>query len=55
VSEHLPECEIVAMAEAIPDDPPEDRAGRLRRCAPDCPVLAAAVQRGRELAARYGW
>ena len=57
MAEHLPECRIVTMAEALPDyDVPEDiRDKQIRQCHDDCPVLKLAVEHGRELAAQYGW
>lgn len=58
---HLPECTEWSLAERYPDDRPIDVSPeawaeiRFVKCADGCPILAADIARGHELAERFGW
>jgi hypothetical protein len=59
---HLPECESKTLAEIYSDiDKPGFMSDvswyeiQISDCALGCPIQKKAIERGRELAEKYGW
>lgn len=62
MSAHTAECTTASLAEIWPNETKPDHLTDYQwneivfcRCAPDCPVMEAAKERGRELAKEHGW